>query len=171
MPSRKNPKKSLNRARDRVLGRRALREEIARAQKRGQRVVFTSGCYDLLHVGHLRSFEQARSLGDLLVVGVNRDARVRELKGPQRPVVGEKQRAELIAGLHCVDFVALFGEDDASALIRSLRPDVVCKGGDYRGERIPEQIATESFGGEFVHLRQVPGVRTSLLLQRAKMGR
>ena len=131
-----------SRAREHVVGRRALRDRIARLQARGQRVVFTSGCYDLLHVGHLRSFEQARGLGDALVVGINRDARVRELKGRGRPVVPERQRAELIAGLECVDRVVLFGEDTAAPLIRALRPDVVCKGGDYRGERIPDLRGT-----------------------------
>ncbi len=164
MPSRS----SQTRARDRVLSRRELVREVARLRRRGARVVFTSGCYDLLHVGHVRSFEAARALGDTLVVGVNRDRRVRELKGDARPVVPERQRAEMVAALHCVDHVALFGEDDAAPLIRALHPDVVCKGGEYRAERIPEQVAIEALGGEFVHLRQVPGVRTSRILERIR---
>jgi D-beta-D-heptose 7-phosphate kinase/D-beta-D-heptose 1-phosphate adenosyltransferase len=131
-------------------------------------VVFTSGCYDLLHVGHVRSFEAARALGDLLVVGVNRDARVRALKGPGRPIVPERQRAEMVAALACVDRVVLFAEDDAGALIRALAPDIACKGGEYRGVRIPEQEAIEAIGGRFAHLRQVPGVRTTLLLERTR---
>jgi rfaE bifunctional protein nucleotidyltransferase chain/domain len=155
-------------ARNRILGRRELAATVARWRRAGRRVVFTSGCYDLLHVGHVRSFEAARALGDALVVGVNRDARVRELKGPGRPVVPERQRAELIAALACVDAVALFAEDSAAPLIRALRPDVVCKGGEYRGARIPEQVAIEAVGGHFVHLRQIPGVRTTLLLKRAR---
>jgi len=154
-------------ARSRILGRAELAAAVARLRRAGKRVVFTSGCYDLLHVGHVRSFEAARTLGDALVVGINRDRRVRELKGPGRPVVPERQRAELIAALTCVDAVALFAEDSAAALIRAIRPDVVCKGGEYRAARIPEQEAIESIGGEFVHLRQVPGVRTTLLLERA----
>ena len=153
-------------ARRRILGRHELARRVARLQRAGKRVVFTSGCYDLLHVGHVRSFEAARALGDALIVGVNRDQRVRELKGPGRPVVGERQRAELIAALACVEAVTLFAEDDAGALIRAIRPDVVCKGGEYRGERIPEQNAIEALGGEFVHLRQIPGVRTTLILER-----
>jgi len=154
-------------ARNRILGRRELAAAIARLRRAGKRVVFTSGCYDLLHVGHVRSFEAARALGDALVVGVNRDRRVRELKGAGRPIVPERQRAELIAALGCVDAVSLFGEDSAAALIRAVRPDVVCKGGEYRGERIPEQEAILAIGGAFVHLRQIPGVRTTLLLERA----
>ncbi len=156
------------RARRKILGRRALAVRLARERARGRRVVFTNGCFDLLHVGHLRSLEQARGFGDLLVVGVNRDRRVRALKGPGRPVVRERQRAELLAGLACVDYVTLFGEDTPLALIRALRPDVVCKGGDYRGKRPPEQILIESMGGRFRVLREVPGVRSSLLVNRVR---
>jgi D-beta-D-heptose 7-phosphate kinase/D-beta-D-heptose 1-phosphate adenosyltransferase len=152
------------RARDKVVSRDELRRRLGRARRRGQRVVFTNGCFDLLHIGHLRSLEQARGLGDLLVVGVNRDRRVRELKGRGRPVNSERRRAELVAGLSCVDYVVLFGEESGAPLIRELEPDVVCKGSEYRGERTPEQQAIESLGGRFVLLRQVPGVRSSLLL-------
>lgn len=158
-------------ARSRIRTRRDLAREIAAWRRDGLRVVFTSGCFDLLHVGHVRGFEAARALGDALVVGVNRDRRIRELKGAGRPVVGERRRAEMVAALACVDRVALFGEDDAGPLIRALRPDVACKGGEYRGRRIPEQAAVEAVGGRFVHLRQVPGERTSLILERASAGR
>jgi rfaE bifunctional protein nucleotidyltransferase chain/domain len=153
------------------MSRRALATRLARERKRGRRIVFTSGCYDLLHVGHLRSFEQAKALGDVLVVGVNRDRRVRELKGSGRPLVPEKQRAEMVAGLAPVDWVVLFGEADASPLIRALRPDVVCKGGEYRGARTPEEQAIAELGGRFVALRKTPGVRTSRVLTRARSSR
>ena len=156
------------RARDKIRSRKALRAELARERSRGRRVVFTSGCFDLLHVGHLRSFEQARRCGDVLVVGLNRDRRVRELKGRNRPIIPERQRAELIAGLACVDHVVLFGEDTPVQLIRELRPDVVCKGVEYRGRDAPERELIESLGGRFVHLRQTPGVRSSLLVGRAR---
>lgn len=160
-----------DRARDKVLSRKAAVDLVGRARRRGQRVVFTSGVYDLLHVGHLRGFEEARSFGDLLVVGVNRDRRVRELKGPGRPVVPAVQRAELVAGLAPVDAVTLFGEDDPCALVRALRPDVVCKGGEYRRGRAPERELIESLGGRFVLLRQTPRVRSTLLIGRARRGR
>jgi D-beta-D-heptose 7-phosphate kinase/D-beta-D-heptose 1-phosphate adenosyltransferase len=159
------------RAKRKILGRKALAARLARERARGRRVVFTNGCFDLLHVGHLRSLEQARGFGDVLVVGVNRDRRVRELKGAGRPVVPERQRAELVAGLACVDYVALFGEDAPLALIRALRPDVVCKGADYRGKRPPEQVLIESLGGRFRLLRDVPGVRSSLLVERVRDAR
>ncbi len=159
------------RARHKILGREALASRLARERARGRRVVFTNGCFDLLHVGHVRSLEQARGMGDLLVVGVNRDRRVRELKGAGRPVVPERQRAEVVAGLACVDYVTLFGEDAPLALIRALRPDVVCKGADYRGQRPPEQVLVESMGGRFRLLREVRGVRSSRLVERVRGGR
>ena len=154
------------RATDKILSQRALRERLARLRRGGRRSVFTSGCYDLLHVGHLRGFEAAKELGDVLVVGLNRDKRVRELKGRGRPIVPERQRAELVAGLEVVDYVVLFADDDAGPLIRRVRPDVVCKGGEYRSQRIPEQEAIEAIGGRFHHLRQTPRVRSSLIIQR-----
>ena len=158
--------KTTPRARDKLKSRKALREILARQRRARRRVVFTSGCFDVLHVGHLRSLEQSAALGDLLVVGLNRDRRVRELKGADRPVQPERQRAELLAGLACVDYVVLFGEDTPVELIRALEPDIVCKGGEYRGSRPREQVMIESLGGDFVLLRQTPGIRTSLLLRR-----
>jgi rfaE bifunctional protein nucleotidyltransferase chain/domain len=160
-----------DRARNRILGRKALAALCARERRRGRRVVLTSGVFDLLHVGHLRSFEEARRHGDLLVVGVNHDRRVRELKGPGRPIVPARQRAELIAALGVVDAVTLFAEDDPCALIRAIRPDVVAKGGEYRARRPPERALIEALGGRFVLLRQTPRVRSTLLIRRARSGR
>jgi D-beta-D-heptose 7-phosphate kinase/D-beta-D-heptose 1-phosphate adenosyltransferase len=154
------------RSRDKVQGRRVLKQQLERERRRGRRIVFTNGCFDWLHVGHVRSLEQARSLGDVLVVGVNQDRRVRELKGPGRPLVPARQRAELVAALSCVDRVVLFGEDTPVPLIRALRPDVVAKGGDYRGADPPEKRVIEALGGRFVYLRQVSGVRSTTLLDR-----
>ncbi len=156
------------RARDRVVSRRELVARLARERRSGRKIVFTSGCYDLLHVGHLRSFEEAAALGDVLVVGVNRDRRVAELKGPGRPITPERQRAEMVAGLAPVDWVVLFSESDASPLIRALRPHVVCKGAEYRGARTPEEEAIVELGGRFASLRQTPGVRTRHLLDRVR---
>jgi D-beta-D-heptose 7-phosphate kinase/D-beta-D-heptose 1-phosphate adenosyltransferase len=156
------------RARDKVLTRRAAREAVARAQRRGEQVVFTNGCFDLLHVGHVRSLEQARGLGDRLVVAVNSDASVRRLKGPERPVVGERQRAEVLAALACVDWVVVFGDDTPRATIRALRPDVLAKGGDWKLDEIVGREEVESWGGRVVRLRQIPGVRTTAILDRAR---
>jgi len=130
-------------------------------------VVFTNGCFDLLHVGHVRSLEQARSLGDRLLVAVNRDASVRRLKGASRPIVPERQRAELLAALACVDWVVLFGETTPLTLIRSLRPDVLAKGGDWRVEEIVGGRDVESWGGRVERLRVVPGIRSTRIIDRA----
>jgi D-beta-D-heptose 7-phosphate kinase / D-beta-D-heptose 1-phosphate adenosyltransferase len=154
-------------ARTKVLGRDAARAAVRTAQRRGERVVFTNGCFDLLHIGHVRSLEQARRLGDRLIVGVNRDASVRRLKGPSRPLVPERQRAEVLAGLASVDWVVLFGQATPLALIRALRPDVLAKGGDWRLDEIVGRKEVESWGGRVARLRVIPGARSSRLIERA----
>ena len=162
-------------AREGVLGRDAARRAIASAQRRGETVVFTNGCFDLLHVGHVRSLEEARGFGDRLVVAVNRDASVRRLKGPTRPVIPERQRAEILAALACVDWVVLFGEDTPLRVIRKLRPDVLAKGGDWTLDEIVGREDVESWGGRVERLRVIPGVRTTHIVesigQTAKPGR
>ncbi len=156
------------RARDKIRTRADLRLILARERKRGRRIVLTNGLFDLFHVGHLRGLEQARALGDVLVVAVNRDRRARELKGPGRPIIPERQRAEVVAGLACVDYVVLFGEDTPAALVRALEPDVVAKGSEYRGTDPQEKRTVEAQGGRFVFLRQIPGVRSTLVLDRIR---
>jgi rfaE bifunctional protein nucleotidyltransferase chain/domain len=155
-------------ARSRILSRAAARTAVHAAQRRGERVVFTNGCFDLLHVGHVRSLEQAKSMGDRLVVGVNRDASVRRLKGSARPIVGERQRAEVLAALACVDWVVLFGEPTPLALIRSLRPDVLAKGGDWRPGEIVGSDDVLRWGGRVERLRVVPGIHSTTLVERAR---
>jgi len=159
-------------ARSKLLSRDAARRAVRAARRRGERVVFTNGCFDLLHVGHVRSLEQARGLGDRLLVAVNTDASVRRLKGSERPVVPARRRAEVLAGLECVDWVVLFGETTPLGLLRSLRPDVLAKGGDWDLERIVGREEVASWGGRVVRLRVVPGVRTTDLIERiARSGR
>ncbi|MDD9801032.1 MAG: adenylyltransferase/cytidyltransferase family protein [Deltaproteobacteria bacterium] len=156
------------RAAGRVLSRAAAVREVAKAKRRGLRVVFTSGCFDLLHVGHLRSLEEARSLGDLLVVGVNADATVRKLKGAGRPIVPARRRAELVAGLHCVHWALIFSGATPRATIAALRPDVFAKGGDWPLAVLRANDLPENFGGVLHRLRQVPGARSSALVQRIR---
>lgn len=128
----------------------------------GKRIVFTNGVFDILHVGHLRYLEQARALGDALLVGVNADASVRRLKGPTRPVNPEDERAELLAALRCVDGVCVFHEDRPDALITAVRPHVHAKGGDYgTPDALPETPLVRSLGGEVVILPLVPGRSTT----------
>jgi D-beta-D-heptose 7-phosphate kinase/D-beta-D-heptose 1-phosphate adenosyltransferase len=154
------------RARSKLLTRPQAVRALRAARRRGERVVFTNGCFDLLHLGHVRSLEQARTLGDRLVVGLNSDGSVRRLKGPRRPLIPARQRAEVLAALECVDWVVPFSESTPRALIRALRPDVLAKGGDWRLDTIVGRAEVESWGGRVVRLREVPGVRTSRILQR-----
>ena len=149
-----------------VLDRSIAVRRVRAAQRRGERVVFTNGCFDLLHIGHVRSLMQAENLGDRLVVGVNTDAGVRRLKGSDRPIVPARQRAEMLGALACVDWVVLFGEDTPLGLIQSLRPDVLAKGGDWTLDTIVGAEEVRRWGGRVVRLRQVRGVRTSQIVDR-----
>jgi len=159
------------RARDKVLSMDEARRRSRRAQRRGERVVFTNGCFDWLHVGHVRSLEQARCHGDRLVVAVNSDASVRRLKGPDRPLVPARQRAELVAALACVDWVVVFRADTPLRTIETLRPDVLAKGGDWALDEIVGRAEVEARGGRVVRLREVPGIRTSTLVERSRRRR
>jgi len=134
-------------ASSRILERNRLIARVAIARKNGARVVFANGCFDLLHVGHVRYLEAARALGDLLVVGINGDAEVRRLKGEGRPYVPERERAETVAGLRAVDYVTVFREPTATELLLALRPEVHAKGTDYTEESVPERDVVRSYGG------------------------
>jgi D-beta-D-heptose 7-phosphate kinase/D-beta-D-heptose 1-phosphate adenosyltransferase len=151
--------------RAKLLSRAAAARAVRAAQRRGERVVLTSGCFDLLHVGHARSLAEARRMGDRLVVGVNADATVRKLKGRLRPIVPAKQRAELLAALACVDWVVIFPEPTPRALLAALAPDVYAKGGDWSLAVLRAKDAPPGFRGSIRRLRQVPGVRTSRLVE------
>jgi rfaE bifunctional protein nucleotidyltransferase chain/domain len=113
----------------------------------GQTSVFANGCFDLLHVGHIRYLQGARALGDYLVVGLNSDDSVRRLKGPGRPLMPESERAEILAALSCVDYLVVFNEPTVERLLRALRPDIHCKGSDYTEDSVPEREVVLSYGG------------------------
>lgn len=133
--------------------------------------MFTNGCFDLMHVGHVRYLEAARTLGDLLVVGVNSDDSVRTLqKGQDRPLVPQDQRAEVLAALACVDYVVLFGEPDPGRLIGELQPDVLVKGGDWAPEQIVGRDTVEARGGTVRTIPLVPGVSTTSLVNKIREG-
>ena len=139
------------------------------ARTQGKRIVFTNGCFDLMHVGHTRYLQAAKDLGDLLVVAVNSDASVRSLsKAPDRPIVSEAQRAEVVAALGCVDYVILFDEPDPQGLIAALQPDVLVKGGDWAVERIVGREIVEARGGVVRTIPMVPGISTTSLIQRIR---
>jgi rfaE bifunctional protein nucleotidyltransferase chain/domain len=133
-------------AASKIVSREKLREILVERKQTGARVVFANGCFDTLHVGHIRYLEGAREQGDVLVAAVNSDASVRELKGPGRPILPESARAELVAALRVVDYVVIFGERNVEALLEFLRPDVHAKGTDYTPETVPERATAARLG-------------------------
>jgi len=152
-----------------VMTREQLVPLLHAARTQGKRIVFTNGCFDLMHVGHTRYLQAAKDLGDLLVVGVNSDASVRSLnKSPDRPVVTEAQRAEVLAALGCVDYVAIFSEPDPLNLITAVQPDVLVKGGDWDIDRIIGRGVVEQRGGAVRTIPLVPGMSTTSLIQRIR---
>lgn len=150
----------------RILTRAEMKEKIKACKAAGKQVVFTNGCFDILHVGHVRYLQDARALGDVLVIGVNTDTSVQRLKGPTRPIVPQDERAEVLAALRCVDYVTLFDEQTPKALIASLQPDIHVKGGDYRVEDLPEAKVVLEYGGKVVILQLVDGRSTTNIVKR-----
>jgi D-glycero-beta-D-manno-heptose 1-phosphate adenylyltransferase len=133
-------------AASKIVARDMLRQKLAEHRRQGQYIVFANGCFDTLHVGHIRYLEGARREGDVLVVGVNTDSSVCNLKGPGRPVLDENARAQLVAALRCVDYVVLFAEPNVEALLEELHPDVHAKGTDYTLETVPERAIASRLG-------------------------
>jgi D-beta-D-heptose 7-phosphate kinase/D-beta-D-heptose 1-phosphate adenosyltransferase len=151
--------------REKIKKRDDLRRIIQDLKAKGKRIVFTNGCFDLLHLGHVRYLEEAKSLGDILVVGVNSDASVRGLKGPNRPILPEEERAEILSGLGCIDYVTIFDEPTPSNLISLLLPQVLVKGGDWTKEATVGWETVERTGGEVVILSFVEGSSSSHLIE------
>ena len=131
-----------------ILDRVALVARMTSERARGSRIVLANGCFDILHAGHVRYLEGARALGDLLVVGINSDEQVTRLKGPGRPILPERERAELVASLQVVDLVTIFNEPTVTELLLAIRPDVHAKGTDYTEETVPERDVVRSYGGQ-----------------------
>lgn len=152
-----------------VVTRDQLVPLLQAARDQGKRIVFTNGCFDLMHVGHTRYLQAAKDLGNVLVVAVNSDASVKSLnKAPDRPIVSESQRAEVVAALGCVDYVIVFNEPDPRSLIAALQPDVLVKGGDWAVDRIVGREIVEARGGVVRTIPLVPGVSTTSLIQRIR---
>ena len=133
---------------DKIVGRVRARQIAAQAHRAGRRLVLANGCFDLLHVGHVRYLDGARACGDLLAVGINSDSSVRALKGDGRPLMDQQTRARMVAALSAVDWVVIFDEPDVTALLQELRPQVHAKGTDYTAETVPEREAMQALGGE-----------------------
>ncbi len=143
-----------------------LCQQIEHLKSQGAVVVFTNGCFDILHAGHVRYLAAARALGDCLIVGLNNDASVRALKGLHRPVNNERDRAEVLAALAAVDYVILFAENTAERLVEKLQPDIYAKGGDYCLEQLPEAKIVTAYGGKTVLIPEVPGRSTSNIIRK-----
>lgn len=152
-----------------VMGQSALARKLGALRRSGKRIVFTNGCFDVIHLGHVRYLSKARSLGDLLVVGLNSDASVRSIKGPSRPLNRQLDRALVLASLSFVDYVTVFGEDTPEKLIRRLKPDVLVKGADWKAADIVGADFVLSRGGRVARIPFVKGRSTTGLIRR--MGR
>lgn len=142
--------------------------DLAPVRVLNKKIVFTNGCFDLLHVGHVRYLQEARKLGDILVVGVNSDASTRRLKGPTRPVQIEADRAEILAALSCVDYVVIFEEDTPLRLIETVLPDILVKGGDWKIDQIVGADFVLTRGGQVLSLQFVDGKSTTSIIQKAQ---
>jgi glycerol-3-phosphate cytidylyltransferase len=134
----------------------------------GQKVVFTNGCFDILHAGHVTYLEAAKAQGDVLVLGLNTDESVRQLKGPERPINSELDRAKVVGALKAVDYVVLFGEQTAEAVIAEVKPDVYVKGGDYTLDTLPEAKIVQSYGGKVAFIDMVEGRSTTNIINKIK---
>jgi rfaE bifunctional protein nucleotidyltransferase chain/domain len=159
-----------------ILYRDELAAIVHRRQQAGERAVFTNGCFDLLHLGHVRYLQEARSLGDFLILGLNSDESTCQLKGPGRPLVPEQERAEILAALSCIDYVTIFSEATANSLVRLLQPAIYVKGGDYAGaqgnlpdpDRLPEARIVQEYGGTVRLIPYVPHHSTTELIGAIK---
>ena len=155
-------------AAEKVLDRNTLKEKVDSLHKAGKRVVFTNGCFDLIHIGHIRLLQTAREKGDCLVVAVNSDSSVQQIKEPGRPLMPEGERAEVVAALGCVDWVTIFAEPDPLVLIRLLTPDVLVKGTDWSEEEIVGAPDVREAGGQVLRIPLVPEVSTSVILEKVR---
>jgi len=155
-------------SRSKVKTVRQLKSILARLRRKGERIVFTNGCFDLLHIGHLRYLQRARRHGDRLVVAINSDRSVRKIKSPPRPLLPQAERAEVLAALSCVDYVTVFNEPDPLAVITALQPDVLIKGSDWGHNKIIGREAVERRGGRVRRVPLVKGISTTRLIEKMR---
>lgn len=154
--------------RSKVLDAAALNRQLAVWRLKSKKIVFTNGCFDILHLGHVDYLAKASDQGDVLIVGVNSDASTKKLKGAQRPINNEEQRSMLIASLHFVDAVVIFNEDTPYELVKTVQPDVLVKGADYAPEKIAGYDIVTAKGGKVITIELLPGYSTTLIEERIK---
>ncbi len=152
--------------REKIKTRGELEKILEALKRKGKKIVFTNGCFDILHIGHTRCLEEAKRLGDTLVVGLNSDRSARSIKGPPRPIIPEAERAEVLSALACVDYVVIFDEPNPLELIASLKPNILVKGGDWTPETTVGREVVEKAGGKVVIIPNVRGVSTSGIIHR-----
>ncbi len=151
-----------------VLQRDALGEHLEKLRKEGKQIVSTNGCFDILHVGHVRILKESKKLGDILVVGINSDASVKRLKGEDRPINNQDDRAELLSSLECVDIVSIFDEGTPVEFLKVVKPNIHVKGADYTPDKLEETPVVESFGGRVEILPLVPQKSTTSLVEKIR---
>ncbi len=151
-----------------ILARQELKAELDRLKEAGKRIVFTNGCFDILHAGHVTYLQAAKAAGDLLVLALNSDSSIRVIKGEKRPLIPEDQRAQVVAALGCVDYVTVFAEDTPLELIRYLKPDILVKGGDWKEEQLAGGADVKSWGGKVLLIPVVPGISTTNIVEKIR---
>jgi len=152
--------------RDKIKAKDELRDILQGLKRSGKRIVFTNGCFDILHIGHIRCLVEAKKEGDILIVALNSDRSIRSIKGPSKPFTPEAERAEILSALACVDYVVIFDEPDPLELISSLKPNILVKGGDWTPETTIGREVVEGMGGKVVIIPQIEGVSTSAIVDR-----
>ena len=151
---------------DKIVSLFQLKKILAYLKTDGKKIVFTNGCFDIIHMGHIRYLRKAKNLGDVLVVGLNTDSSVRKIKGKKRPIVPEDERAEILSALEMVDYVVMFSDETPENLIWELQPDVHVKGGDYTEEMLPEARIVRSYGGDVVIITMIEGKATTNIIKK-----
>ena len=152
--------------REKIKAKDELKNILEGLKRRGKRIIFTNGCFDILHIGHIRCLEEAKKRGDILIVALNSDRSIRSIKGPSRPFTPEAERAEVLSALACVDYVVIFDEPDPLELISFLKPNILVKGGDWTPETTIGREVVEGTGGKVVIIPQIQGVSTSAIVDR-----
>ncbi len=151
-----------------ICSREVLKKELARLCREGKKIVFTNGCFDILHVGHTRYLKEAKKTGDILVLALNSDASVRAIKGEKRPIIPENERAEMLASLEVIDFITIFSEATPLKLIEYLKPDVLVKGGDWAEENVVGRESVASWGGQVVIIPEIKGASTTNIVEKIR---
>jgi len=149
-----------------ILNDNEIKNEISKIKSQNKKIVFTNGCFDILHIGHVRYLEQSKSFGDILIVGLNSDLSVKKLKGPTRPINNESDRAELLCALRCVDYVTIFNENSPINLIEKIKPDIYTKGADYTIETLPEAKTVMENNGKVEFIKFVEGKSTTNIVNK-----